>query len=361
MSSLVIPSIESLVPYEGGKPIEELTRELGITDVVKLASNENPLGPSPRAIEAAREAMKSVHRYPDGAAYALRDAIARFHGVGRDEVLQGAGSNELLDLAVRTFATPEHHIVFGEPAFVVYRIASLSGGVPFTAVPLVNQVHDLPAMAAAVKPNTRVLFVANPNNPTGTHVGRAAVEELLRTVPPEVVIVMDEAYFEYADAPDYPNSLALRHLRERLLVMRTFSKAYALAGLRVGYTIGPPRLIDYMNRVRAPFNTGIPAQAAAIAALEDQEHVAESRRVNNAERERLSRELEGMGLAVAPSQANFVLTDVGRPARFVYDRLLERGVIVRPFGNLPTSLRVTCGLPRENDRFLEALNEVLSA
>jgi histidinol-phosphate aminotransferase len=359
MSSLVIPSIEALVPYEGGKPIEELAREFGITDAVKLASNENPLGPSPRALEAARATLAGIHRYPDGIAYGLRDAIARFHGVSRDEVLQGAGSNELLDLVVRTFATPAHHIVFGEPAFIVYRLASLAYGVPFTAVPLQNLVHDLPAMAASVTPKTRVLFVANPNNPTGTHVGRAVVEEFLRTVPPEVIVVMDEAYFEYANAPDYPNSLALRHLRERLIVMRTFSKAYGLAGLRVGYAIGPANLIDYMNRVRAPFNTSVPAQAAAVAALDDQAHVAESRRMNTEERQRLTRELEGMHLKVAPSQANFVLVDLGRPARPVYDRLLERGVIVRPFGNLPTSLRVTCGLPREDDRFLTALKEVL--
>jgi histidinol-phosphate aminotransferase len=358
--SLVTPSIEALVPYEGGKPIEELARELGVTDAVKLASNENPLGPSPLALEAARSALLSVHRYPDGAAYALRDAIARFHGVRQDEVLQGAGSNELLDLVVRTFATPAHHIVFGEPAFVVYRIASLAGGVPFTAVPLKNLVHDLPAMAGAVKPETRVLFVANPNNPTGTHVGRAAVEELLRSVPPEVIIVMDEAYFEYADAPDYPSSLSLRHLRERLLVLRTFSKAYGLAGLRVGYAIGPANLIDYMNRVRAPFNTTLPAQAAAIAALDDQAHVAKSRESNGIERARLTRDLVSLGLEVAPSQANFVLVNVGRPARVIYERLLERGVIVRPFGNLPTSLRVTCGLPHENERFLTALEQVLT-
>lgn len=359
MSPLVIPSIEALVPYEGGKPIEELAREYGITDAVKLASNENPLGPSPRAIEAARATLASVHRYPDGVAYALRDAIARFHGVRLDEVLQGAGSNELLDLVVRTFATPAHHIVFGEPAFIVYRIAALAYGVPFTAVPMQDLTHDLPAMAAAVTPQTRVLFVANPNNPTGTYVSRTAVEELLRSVPPEVIVVMDEAYFEYADAPDYPNSLALRHLRERLIVMRTFSKAYGLAGLRIGYAIGPARLIDYMNRMRAPFNTSIPGQAAAVAALEDQAHVTASRDANTIERARLTRELEGMGLKVAPSQANFVLVDLGRPARPIYDRLLERGVIVRPFGNLPTSLRVTCGLEREDDRFLTALKEVL--
>ncbi len=357
--SLVIPSIEALVPYEGGKPVEELERELGITGAVKLASNENPLGPSPRALEAARATLAQIHRYPDGVAFGLREAIARFHGVRRDEVLQGAGSNELLDLVVRTFATREHHVVFGEPAFVVYRLASLVYGVPFTAVPLENLVHDLPAMAAAVTPKTRVVFVANPNNPTGTYVGRAAVEQFLRAVPPEVIVVMDEAYFEYADAPDYPSSLALRHLRDRLLVMRTFSKAYGLAGLRVGYTIGPAPLIDYMNRVRAPFNTSVPGQAAAVAALDDQAHVEESRRMNSAERVRLTQALEGMGLAVAPSQANFILVDLARPARPVYDGLLERGVIVRPFGNLPTSLRVTCGLPRENDRFLAALAEVL--
>jgi histidinol-phosphate aminotransferase len=214
-------------------------------------------------------------------------------------------------------------------------------------------------MAAAVTPKTRVVFVANPNNPTGTYVGRAAVEQFLRTVPPEVIVVMDEAYFEYADAPDYPSSLALRHLRERLLVMRTFSKAYGLAGLRVGYAIGPASLIDYMNRVRAPFNTSVPGQAAAVAALEDQAHVEESRRMNSAERERLTRALTGMGLAVAPSQANYNLVDLARPARPVYERLLERGVIVRPFGDLPTRLRVTCGLPRENDRFVAALAEVL--
>ena len=360
MSSLVTPSIESLVPYEGGKPIEELAREFGITHAVKLASNENPLGPSPRALEAARQALGTLHRYPDGAAYALRDRIAQFHGVGRDEVLQGAGSNELLDLVVRAFCTPEHHIVFGEPAFIVYRIAALSGGVPFTAVPLQNHAHDLPAMAAAVTPKTRVMFVANPNNPTGAHVGRAAVEELLRTVPPEVIIVMDEAYFEYADAADYPNSLALRHLRERLLVMRTFSKAYGLAALRIGYAIGPAKLIDYMNRIRAPFNVTSVGQAAGVAALDDVEHVERSRTTNGSERARLTQALEAMGLSVAPSQANFILVDVKRPARVVYDRLLERGVIVRPFGNIPNGLRVTCGLPHEDDRFLAALAEVLA-
>jgi len=359
--ALVIPTIEQLAPYEGGKPIEELARELGITDAVKLASNENPLGPSPRALEAARQVLSHANRYPDGAAYELRAKLAKKHGVGMDEILLGAGSNELLDLSVRTFCTPAEHIVFAEPAFVVYRIAAMAGGVPFTAVPLTaGLVHDLPAMAAAVTPATRILFVANPNNPTGTHVGRAAVEKLLREVPPHVIIVMDEAYFEYADAADYPDSLELRGLRERLLVLRTFSKIYGLAAFRVGYAVGPRQLIDYMNRVRAPFNVSTLGQAAAAAALDDQDHVSSARALNQQERARVSEALTARGLSVAPSQANFVLVDVKRPARAVYDALLKKGVIVRPFASLPTSLRVTLGTERENNRFLAALAEVLT-
>lgn len=359
--ALVIPTIEGLAAYEGGKPIEELARELGITDAVKLASNENPLGPSARALEAAARALMDSNRYPDGAAYTLRAKLAKKHGVGMDEVLLGAGSNEILDLAVRTFCTAEHHIVFAEPAFLVYRLAALASGVPFSAVPLTADLfHDLPAMAAAVKPETRIMFVANPNNPTGTYVGRAAVEKLLREVPPEVIIVMDEAYLEYADAPDYPDSLELRGLRERLLTCRTFSKIYGLASLRVGYGIARPALIDYMNRVRAPFNVSALAQAAAVAALDDEDHVQTARVLNRKERQRLSEALAAAGLSVAPSQANFVLVDVKRPARAVYDALLKKGVIVRPFASLPTSLRVTVGTERENDRFLKALGEVLS-
>jgi histidinol-phosphate aminotransferase len=205
-----------------------------------------------------------------------------------------------------------------------------------------------------------VLFVANPNNPTGTHVGRKAVETLLREVPPEVIVVMDEAYFEYTDAPDYASSLELRGLRERLVVMRTFSKAYGLAALRVGYAVAAPAIIDYMNRVRAPFNVTSPGQAAAMAGLDDRAHVEDSVALNARERVRVIAELGKLGLATAPSQTNFVLVDVGRPARSVYEALLRRGVIVRPFGNMPTSLRVTFGLPQENDRFFAAMREVLA-
>jgi histidinol-phosphate aminotransferase len=357
MSRLVIPTIESMRAYEAGKPIEELERELGITNAVKLASNENPLGPSPLAIDAMRHVVHDLNRYPDAAAYHLREKLAARHSVKMQEVIQGNGSNELIDLLVRTFTTAEHHVVFAEPAFVVYRQATLAHGTPFTAVPVRELTHDLEAMAAAVTPATRLLFVANPNNPTGTYVNRPAVERLLRDVPPEVIIVMDEAYLEYADAPDYPDSIALRGLRERLVVLRTFSKIYGLAALRVGYAVGPEHLIDYMNRLRNPFNVGTLGQVAAMAALDDHQHVASSRELNRCERARLTMALREMGFQVAPSQANFLFVDVARPGRDVYEKLLQKGVIVRVFGP-STFLRITVGKPDENTRMLAALSEV---
>jgi histidinol-phosphate aminotransferase len=360
MNGLVTPSIAALLPYEAGKPLEELARELGIGDAIKLASNENPLGPSPMAIEAARKVLSESHRYPDAGAYRLRERLARKLGVPADEIIQGNGSNELLDLLVRTFTTADSHLVFAEPSFVVYRLAAMAHGVPFTAVPLSDDTHDLEAMAAAITPRTKLVFVANPNNPTGTYVGRAAIERFLRDVPKDVIVAIDEAYFEYADAPDYPDCLELRGLRERLVVLRTFSKIYGLAAFRVGYAVGPRDIVDYMNRVRAPFNVGTHGQAAAIAALDDVEHLDRSRRVNREERARVTARLRDRGLGVAASQANFVYVDLRRPARPVYDALLRLGVIVRPFGSLPTHLRITIGTPAENDRFLGALEEVLA-
>lgn len=359
MSRLVTPNIEKIRAYEAGKPIEELARELGIADAVKLASNENPLGPSPRALEALRHGVASLHRYPDAAAYRLREKLAAHLGVRMDEVIQGNGSNELLDLLVRTFTTPSDHIVFSQLSFVVYELASLAHGTPYTAVPMRDDTHDLAAMAGAVTDRTRLMFIANPNNPTGTYVGREAVERLLREVPPEVIIVLDEAYCEYVDAPDYPDGLKLRHLRERLVVLRTFSKIYGLAGLRVGYGVGPAPIIDYMNRLRNPFNVGSLGQEAAIAALDDREHVERSHRINREERQRLSSALSRLGVRVTPSQANFVYVDLRRPAREVYDQLLRRGVIVRVLGP-STCVRITVGTPPENDRLLAALAEVFS-
>ncbi|MEZ4232163.1 MAG: histidinol-phosphate transaminase [Polyangiaceae bacterium] len=357
MASLVTPEIESLTPYEAGKPIEEVARELGLSDIIKLASNENPLGPSPRAMQAVRAALSEGHRYPDAAAFRLRERLAAFHGVEMDEVIQGNGSNEILELLIRTFTTRDDHVVFAEPAFVVYKLASLAHGVPFTAVPTKDWTHDLPAMAAAVRPNTKLMFIANPNNPTGTHVGREALSNLLQELPPEVIVVLDEAYIQYVSAEDYADGLTLRGLRERLVLTRTFSKIYGLASLRVGYAIGPKALINYMNRVRAPFNVGSLGQAAAIAALEDAEHVERSVRENAQERARLLAALPEFGFETAPSQCNFVFCGVKRPARELFNALLQRGVIIRPVG--PEHVRITVGTPRENDRLLSALKEEL--
>lgn len=359
MQPPVTPKIQDLRPYVGGKPIEELARERGLSDIVKLASNECALGPSPRALDAARRALSGVHRYPDGAGFRLRNAIAEVHGVTMDEVVHGNGSNEILELVVRTFMTPDHHIVFGTPAFSMYPVIASSHNATFTAVPTDQQLtHDLPAILAAVRENTRVIFLDNPNNPTGTHVGRVAVEAFLREVPEEIIVVMDEAYFEFADAPDYPDSMKLRGLRERLIVLRTFSKAYGLAGFRVGYGVGPKDLIGYLHRLRAPFNVGVVSQEAAISALSDQEHLKKVVDLNNSERTRLLEALSCEGRTVYPSQTNFILVDFGVPQAELYDKLLGEGVIVRPIPGLATHLRISIGTRAENDRLLAALEKV---
>lgn len=355
---MVTPEIESLTPYEAGKPIEEVARELGLSDVIKLASNENPLGPSPKAMQAVRSALSEGHRYPDASAFRLRERLAAYHRVEMDEVIQGNGSNELLELLVRTFTTRDDHVVFADPAFIVYRLASLAHGVPFTAVPTKDWVHDLDAMAAAVKPNTKLVFIANPNNPTGTHVGREALTRFLREVPPQVIVVLDEAYIQYVDAEDYADMLSLRGERELLVTTRTFSKIYGLASLRVGYAIGPRKLINYMNRVRAPFNVNSLGQAAGVAALGDTDHVERAVRENAAERTRLLKALPELGFDVAPSQCNFVFCDVKRPVGELFQALLAVGVIIRPMqGHFA---RITIGTARENDRLLSALKQVLT-
>ena len=358
--SLVSPTISAIEPYQAGKPIEEVARELGILDAVKLASNENALGPSPKAVEAVARSLSELHRYPDAASFVLRNKLADHVKVDPAEILTGNGSNEILELVVRTFATSAHHIVFAEPSFVVYRLVALAHGVPFTAVPLSHATHDLRAMATAVTPNTRVLFVTNPNNPTGTYVTERDLADFLRALPEEVIVVVDEAYIEYADASDFPDALGMRALHERLVITRTFSKIYGLAGLRVGYAVAPRNLVDYMNRVRAPFNVSIPGQVAATAALDDREHVERTRRTNREQRDRLTRALGELGLTVVPSQANFLCVDMHRPAQPLYEALLRRGVIVRPIGPLPDALRLTIGLPEENTRLLLALREVLA-
>ncbi|MGF1468208.1 MAG: histidinol-phosphate transaminase [Sandaracinaceae bacterium] len=359
----IVPSyIDRLVPYRPGKPIEELERELGIQDAVKLASNESPLGPSPLAIEAMRAHASQVHRYPDAAGWALRTDLAAQHGTTLDELVLGNGSNELINLICMTYASPADHAVIGMPSFVCYPLGLTMANVPFTAVPLVDHLAwDVDAMLEAVRPETRLLFLANPNNPTGAHVGRADLERLLTSLPPRVVAVVDEAYVHFADAPDYVTALELRHLRERLIVLRTFSKAHGLAALRVGYGIGPAPLIEYLHRTRAPFNVGTLGQVAARAAIQDQAHVERYVELNRRERARVGAALTDLGLEVAPSQANFVFARVEEPGAAVYERLLRRGVIVRPMpAPVENWLRITIGLEAENDRLLAELPTVLS-
>jgi histidinol-phosphate aminotransferase len=362
MSALVTPSIERIQPYQAGTPIEQVARRFGLEspgDIIKLASNENPLGASPLALAAAGRELSRVHLYPDSEAPSLRGALARRLGVELDEVVVGNGSNELLELLVRTFCSGGQHVVFGEPSFVVYRLACLAQGVPYTAVPLVAHTHDLPAMARAITPETRLVFISNPNNPSGTYVGRQALGTFLAAVPRDVIVVLDEAYAEYAEASDYPDGIALRAAHPRLVVLRTFSKIYGLAGLRVGYGVLPSQLADYLHRVRAPFNVNSVAQAAAVAALDDQEHVARSQALNREEKGFMRSGLSALGLGVVPSEANFFLVETGQPALPLYEALLTKGVIVRAIPPLPSMLRITLGTRRENERCLAALKTVL--
>jgi histidinol-phosphate aminotransferase len=358
-SLVVAPNIERLSPYVPGKPIEQLERELGIRGAIKLASNENPAGPSPRALAAAAAALSEANRYPDGTR--LREALAAHHGVSPSEIILGNGSNELIDLVCRTFAGAVRHAVYPDPSFVCYRSSTLATDIRATEVPLVDHVrYDIDALLAAVKPETGLLFLANPNNPTGAYVGQRDLERLLKALPHKVLVVLDEAYVEFPDAPDFVSALGLRALHPNLLVLRTFSKAYGLAALRVGYGVASPELVGYLDRVRAPFNVSSVALAAACAALTDPEHVARYVELNRLERERVRKGLTELGLAVAPSQANFVLVDTGRSGRELYERLLQKGVIVRPMGPpIGSFLRISIGLAEENERMLRSLAESL--
>jgi histidinol-phosphate aminotransferase len=357
---LARPHLDAVEAYSPGKPVEELERELGIAEATKLASNENPLGPSPKAVAAMQASASGVHRYPDTHAYALRTRLAALHGVRPDEIAFGHGSNELIDLVCRAFAGPSDHAVIGAPSFVCYRLSLLVAGVPISEVALDHGLHwNEQRMLAAVRPETRLLFLDNPNNPTSTHLARAGLEHLLRALPAHVIPVIDEAYFHFADAPDYISALELRALSPNLIVLRTFSKAYALAAARVGYAIGPVALLSYLPRAGVPFNVSSMAQAGALAALADEEHLARTLELNARERPRLTRALQGLRLDVANSQANFLCVAMPSDAGPIYQALLRKGVIVRPIAGLPRHLRISVGLPHENDRLVTALREVL--
>lgn len=357
------PAVFDIRPYVPGKPIEEVQRELGLRDVIKLASNENPLGPSPRGVAAVQAWTSQAHLYPDGHARRLKERLAAHLGVEREGLIVGNGSDELLKLLAETFLNPGDEVVVADPTFSEYAFAALLMGARVKEVPVAGERHDLHAMAKAVGPRTKMVFVCNPNNPTGTIVSAQEIEQFLSAVPDEVLVVFDQAYQEYVTDPGYGDGL--KHVRERgrTVVLRTFSKIYGLAGLRVGYGIASPEVLALVERAREPFNVNQAAQVAAAAALDDEEFVLRSRELTVRERERLTKELETRGLAVVPSQANFVFVDVGVDSVQAFKRLLALGVIVRS-GDIfrrPNHLRVTVGTPEQNDRFLKALDAVLPA
>ena len=346
--------VASITPYVPGKPIEELERELGIKGSIKLASNENPLGPSPLALEAMRRIVHDLNRYPDGSGFYLRNALAQVLSVAQEHIILGNGSNELLDIAVRTFMRPGDEAVMAHPSFVVYPLSVQSIGCKAVQVPLKDYTHDLPSMCDAVTEKTRIFFIANPNNPTGTINRKIEFDRLMERLPDGVLLVMDEAYYEYVTDPDYADSM--KHFREGrdILILRTFSKIYGLAGLRIGYGIAKTEILAEMNKLRPPFNTNSLSQMAALKALDDRDHVEKSREVNEKGKQFLYKELGRLGYEYVRTEANFVYILV-RDAVDFYERLLRKGVIIRPMG--PNAVRVTIGIPQENERFITAMEE----
>ncbi len=355
-------NVRAIAPYQPGKPISELAREYGLAEaaIVKLASNENPLGVSPLAQQAMQEALAEIARYPDGNGFVLKDAIHARFGVPHARIVLGNGSNDVLELAARAFLQPGAEAVFSQHAFAVYPLVTLAVGAQGITVPACDFGHDLDAMQAAITPDTRMVFIANPNNPTGTLLGKEALKAFLRAVPDHVLVVLDEAYDEYL--PDDRKSEAIAWLDEfdHLILTRTFSKAYGLAGLRVGYALAHPEVADLMNRVRQPFNVNSIALAAAAAALRDGDFVYRSRDLNDAGMAQIVAGVTALGLDYIPSYGNFVSVRIPDAAT-VYRRLLEHGVIVRPVANygMPDFLRVSIGLASENARFLEVLEQIL--
>jgi len=360
-AGLAVPAVVELKPYVPGKPIEELERELGIRNSIKLASNENPLGCSPLAREAAVAAIANVARYPDGGGFALRSTLARHHGVEPFRITLGNGSNDVLDIIARVFLGPGSETVISQHAFAVYPISSQAVGATLRFAPARGFGHDLQAMRGLIGERTRVVWIANPNNPTGTWLSADELEAFLADLPPHVIAVVDEAYIEYAEQPGFPDASRWLDRFDNLIVTRTFSKAYGLAGLRIGYAISHPQVADLLNRVRQPFNVNLPAQAAAVAALQDQEFIRQSVFANRIGMQQLMAGIEALGLSYIPSVGNFLTIDLGRPAAPVDKALQREGVITRPIANygLPDHLRVSIGTQQEIDRFLASLARVL--
>lgn len=358
------PGVRNLQPYQPGKPIEDVQRELGLDRVMKLASNEYPEGPFDEVREALRREIDGTHRYPDAGWHALLDAVTEVYPIGRDEILFGNGANEILELIVHLLCGPGDEIVYAKPSFPIYGLLAQSHFDGGRAVPLDEDlVHDLPAMAEAVGEKTRAVFLCNPNNPTGTYFGEAALVDFLEKVSDDVLVVLDEAYAEFVVAEDYPDFFSLRKKYPNLVCVRSFSKVYSLAALRIGYCIADPAVIGMLQRVRQPFNVNRLAQRAAAVALGRQDLVAERRRINRRRLEAMREGMEKLGCRVVPSQTNFHLVFAPGGSEELFDGLMRAGVIVRPmrgFGVEESAFRVNVGTDEENEAFLEALAEVLS-
>jgi len=353
-------NIVDLVPYKPGKPIKELERELGVTNSVKLASNENPVGCSPKAVQAIIDFMPEISRYPYGDAFYLRQTVSEFYGVSGDKLLFGTGSNEIIELAIRTFLSEGEQVVSPAPSFSVYGIISQAAGKSCKWIPVKEGFKfDFEALASAIDDKTRMIFLSNPNNPTGEYFTQTELTDFMQKVPDDVIVVMDEAYVEYVDAPDFPDTLAMLDDYKNMFIMRTFSKAYGLAAVRCGYVIACEEAIDMMNRVRQPFNTNMVAQVAAKAAMEDSAHLAKVLKENKDGKQYLYAQFEKLGLAYVPTQANFILVKVGEGEN-VFNELLKEGVIVRYLGpGLAEWIRVSVGTMEENRIFIDKLAKVL--
>ncbi len=355
------PGLAALKPYVPGKPLSELERELGITESIKLASNENPLGPSPRVQAAVEAELKELTRYPDGGAFELRQVLAKRHDVDPAGITVGNGSNDVLDMIARVFLWAGRESLFSQYAFAVYPLSSMAVGAELKIAPARDYAHDLDAMRAMVGERTGVVWIANPNNPTGTRLDRDSLRAFIESLPSAVIVVVDEAYIDYVRETDHPDVSLWLDDFPNLIVTRTFSKAYGLAALRVGYGLSHPDIADLLNRVRQPFNVDTLAQVAAIAALDDQDYLARSVELNEQGLKQLAKGVSKLGLNYIPSFGNFLTIDLGRDAVSIDEALLKLGVITRPVANygMPNHLRVSVGLPQENARFLEALEQVL--
>lgn len=358
---LAVPGVQQLIPYTPGKPIEELERELGLTRIIKLASNENPLGPGKKALAAIQGCLPQLGLYPDGNGFNLKQALVRKYGVEVNQITLGNGSNEILELVARAFLTPGLEVIFSQHAFAVYPIVTQAVGATAVVAPALNYGHDLDAMRQRVTDKTRVVFIANPNNPTGTLLTQVEVESFIQGLPETCLCVLDEAYFEFVHQADAVDSIAWLKKYPNLIITRTFSKAYGLAGLRIGYSLSSPDMADILNRVRQPFNNNMLALAAAEAALNDDEHLQRTLAVNTEGMQQLTDGFKVLGLEWIPSAGNFISVDLKQPGLPIYEALLRNGVIVRPVANyeMPNHLRISIGTPAENQTFLEALTTIL--